>query len=481
MSIDPGAATGPAPSKVRLRLLLVVLSLASFMAALDLFIVNVAFNDIGRDFRGTSVADLSWVLNAYAIVFGALMVPLGRLADRYGRKRGLIAGVLVFTLASQACAASTSFWMLVASRVLQAAGAAALIPASLGVLLSTFPPERRTAAVRIWSASSALAAAAGPVLGGVLVEASWRWVFEVNIPIGLATALAAVILVPASRDGSPADLPDLVGAGLLTVSVGLLSLALVKINDWPGARIAILTAVAVLLLAWFWVRSARRPSPVIEPQLLAVRTFAWSNVTMVLFAIGFSANLLAMIMWLQGTWQYSAVRTGFAIAPAALTVPFTAAVAGRLSGRLPASLITAAGCLLCGIGALALGLSVGRTPAYAAEMLPGLIIGGAGTGLALPTILAAAAEKLPPGRFATGSAVANMSRQIGSVFGVSLLVVVLGTPHTYGAIHRAFTNAWWFIAGALIAAALTAWGMTDREAREARRDDELRSEPASVS
>jgi len=197
--------------RVRRGPVLAVLSVASFMAGLDLFIVNVAFTDIGRDFAGESMADLSWVLNGYAIVFAALLVPLGRLADRYGRKTGLLLGLTVFTLASQACAAAPSLWWLVAFRVVQAAGAAALIPTSLGLLLSAFPAERRGGAVRIWSAASAIAAAAGPAVGGVLVDVSWRWVFEVNVPIGIAAVLLAARLVPDSREGLTARVPDLVG------------------------------------------------------------------------------------------------------------------------------------------------------------------------------------------------------------------------------------------------------------------------------
>jgi len=166
MTVNSQQAGLPA---VRTGAVLTVLSLAAFMASLDLFIVNVAFADIGHDFRGHSLPDLSWVLNGYAIVYAALLVPLGRLADRFGRKAGFLAGLAVFTAASAACAVSTGLWWLVAARVLQAAGAAALTPTSLGLLLAATPPELRVRAVRVWAAVGALAAAAGPVVGGLLV------------------------------------------------------------------------------------------------------------------------------------------------------------------------------------------------------------------------------------------------------------------------------------------------------------------------
>ncbi len=183
--------------------------------ALDLFIVNVAFDTIGRDL-GASLTDLSWVLNAYAIVYAALLVPLGRLADRYGRKEGFLLGLAVFTLASVACAVSPGLWWLVAARVLQAVGAAALTPTSLALLLRGAEPTRRAHAVRVWAATGALAAALGPVVGGLLVHAAWQWVFLVNVPIGVAAPpWRPVRWVPDSRDPGVERVPDLLGAAVL--------------------------------------------------------------------------------------------------------------------------------------------------------------------------------------------------------------------------------------------------------------------------
>lgn len=293
-------------ARVRPARVLVVTSAAAFLAGLDLFIVNVAFRDIGRDFHGVALSELSWVLNGYAIVYAALLVPLGRLADRTSRKAGFLAGLALFTAASAVCAAAPGIGILVAARVVQAVGAAALTPTSLGLLLAVFPPERRARAVRIWPASGALAAAAGPVVGGLLVQASWRWVFLVNVPVGVLAIAATVALVPDSRDPNRGPVPDLIGAVLAAVSVGALALALVQGTDrgWGSVRILGALVAAPLGSALFWARNRRHPVPVVEPGLLRVSSFAWSNAAALAFSTAFAASLLAarLAAWRDPQW-----------------------------------------------------------------------------------------------------------------------------------------------------------------------------------
>lgn len=456
--------TGPADRAASHRVVLTILSLAAFMASLDMFIVNVAFPDISRDFSGSSLSDLSWVLNGYAVLFAALLVPLGRLADRFGRLAGFLAGLFVFTAASAACAASQDLWTLVAFRGLQAVGAAALMPTSLGLLLAATPAEGRVKAVRIWAAVGALAAAFGPVVGGLLVELSWRWVFIVNVPVGVLGLVAARRLVPDSRDDAVTRTPDLFGAVLATIGIGALALGLVQGPHWGWASPRDVTTfvVAGAGLAGFWLRSARHPLPVVELGLLRVRSFAWSNVTGVLFSVAFAGGLLAIVLWLQNVWSYSALRTGLAIAPGPLMVPVFAAVSQRVAHRVPPGALAAIGCTLFAAGTVWFALAVGPTPAYATEMLPGWVVGGIGVGFALPTIMSSATADLPPARSATGSAVVTMARQVGFVLGVSVFVAVIGTPSSYDEVPAAFESAWWVIAGAALLAAVTAFGMTPR-------------------
>ncbi len=451
---------------------LFVLSLAAFMASLDVFIVNVAFDDIGRDFHGVSLADLSWVLNAYTIIYAALLVPAGRLADRYGRKGAFLLGLALFTAASAACAASPGVWWLVAFRGVQAVGAAVLTPASLGLVVASAPAPHRVRSVRIWAATGALAAALGPVVGGLLVEASWRWVFIVNVPVGIGALVAAALVVQRSRNESVQQLPDLLGAGLLAIAIGALTLGLVQGSEWgwTDPRIDAAWAIALGAGAGFLISSARHPAPVIDPALLRVKAFAWSNITALLFAVPFAASLLANILWMQRVWGFSSVETGFAIAPGPLMVPVFTVVALRLASRVSTGRIVAAGCALFGVGGVVISVSVGQVPDYAAAMLPGLLVGGAGVGLALPAILSSATAELPPAQSATGSAVVNMNRQIGTAFGVSLLVAVVGVPVGYAAAHAAFQHVWWALAAVAVLAAGTALGMTPAPRRRSARN-----------
>src|SRR5215475_14256889 len=205
---------------------LLITSVGLFMASLDLFIVNIAFPDLARDFDGASFSSLSWVLNGYAIVFAALLVPAGRIADRVGRKRVFLLGLVVFSLASALCAAAPSVEALVGARVLQAVGGAMMIPTTLGLILPAFPPEQRALAIGIWSAVGGVAAALGPPLGGLVLELSWHWIFLVNVPIGLITALLAIRVLDEVRE--PEDgRPDLLGAVELALGIGALTLGIV--------------------------------------------------------------------------------------------------------------------------------------------------------------------------------------------------------------------------------------------------------------
>ena len=452
-------------------MILLVLCSAAFMALLDVFVVNVAFTSIGDSYSGSDLPDLSWVLNGYTIVYAALLIPAGRLADRHGRKAGFVTGVALFALASLACAFAPTLWWLVAFRVLQAAGAAALTPTSLGLLLTTLPAGRRAGAVKIWATSTALAGAIGPVLGGLLVRASWEWIFLINVPLGAAAIVGAVLLVPETKDDSVTRIPDIVGAVAIALALGGLALALIKGDEWGWTSQSTLVAFAVTVIALVVVaiRMAKHPAPIIDPALLRVRSFFWSNVTAVLFCTAFGAVLPSIILRMQTGLHYNSLITGLAVAPGPLVVPFVAASGQRLGKRVSPSNLVALGNAFIGVAAALMAVSASIEVNYWTQILPGWLLVGVGVGFALPNLLAKATVDLPPARVSTGSAVVNTSRQLGYVLGVTMLVAILGTI-TAGAAESldSFRWGWWAIAAVGVLATLSSFGIaaTARAAKQ---------------
>jgi len=435
-----------------------VLALAVFMSSLDLFIVNLAFPYIGREYHGTSLSSLSWVLNAYTIVFAAVLVPAGRWADRVGRRRIVVAGLAGFSLGSALCALSPGVPELIAARIIQAAGAGLMVPASLSLLLASVPVPGRAKAIGTWSALGALGAALGPVIGGTLVQLSWRWVFWINIPVGLLAVLLAVRMVPESKDQHARGRPDLAGAALLAAAVGLVAFALVKAPGWgwDSARFIEVLAASVACGAMMVWRSRRHHSPVIELSLLRSRTFSGTFAASILYYAAFGAFVLNSVEFLTGVWHYSAIRAGLAIGPGPLMVlPFARVVAPRLVTRLGGpGRVAVIGCLV-NAGAMALWLSqIQAQSAYLTHLLPAQLLGGAGVGLAIPSLLGAGSLSLSPDRFGTGSGILNMARQVGTVLGVAALVAILA--HVSPDPVTTFRHATVLVIGFFAAAGLTA-------------------------
>src|SRR4051794_37405498 len=452
-------------------LVLVIVCAGVVLASLDLFIVNVALPQMGRDFHlsGDGVADLSWVLNAYAIVYASLLVLFGRAAERYPRERAFLVGLAIFVAASAACAAATSVEMLVAFRVVQAAGAALLTPTSLGLILATTSPERRHGAVRTWTAVGGLAAAAGPVVGGLLVAASWRWVFLVNVPIGLVALAIGWRRLPHVA-GQAVPTPDALGAALITGGVGALVLGLVKGTSWGwgDTRTLVALGAGAGALGLFALHTARGRNPLIDRALFGLRSFTGASAVALFFSAAFGAMLLSRVLWMQDVWNWSALRTGLAIAPGPLMVPlFSFLVAGRLTARFGAGAVIAAGSTIFAAGAAWWALALGLEPDYVGDMLGGMILTGIGVGLTLPTLMATGASALPSHSFATGSAVINMLRQIGLAIGVALLVAILGTPGSPAEVLHVYERASWVIAALSFAGGAIGLALLARRPRAA--------------
>jgi len=429
-----------------------------FMSSLDLFIVNIAFPAISKQFDGSSLSSLQWILSGYAIVFAALLVPAGRWADAFGRKRAFLLGLGVFVAASAGCALSPSIDVLIGARVVQAVGGALMLPTSLGLMLPEFGAHERHLAIGVWAATGGIAAAAGPPLGGLLVQADWRLVFLVNVPIGLlGLVLGARTLVERRELG--AARPDVLGALALIVAIGSLVVAIVKGQEWgwgSPAILALLALTAVLLPAIWW-RSERHPAPIIEPSMLRVRSFGLAVGGSVLFFAGFGAMLLTGVLFLTGVWHEDVLTAGLMLFPGPAMATLFSVPSARIGARFGYRLPGVIGSLLFASGSVFFITQTGAHPAYLSEYLPGMMISGAGVGLVIPTLTGAGASSLAPERFATGAAILTMGRQIGAALGVAVLVAVLGSEAGTAA---DFHSAWMItvIGGLATAVTLAAIG-----------------------
>ncbi len=442
------AAARPAPRAPAASpaTVLAIVCVGICLANLDLFIVNVALPNIGRDFRDAPLEDMSWVLNGYAIAYAALLVFFGRVAERYRRNMSFLLGVGLFTLSSAACAAADSVVTLTAFRLVQAAGAALMTPTSLGLLLAAFPPERRDGAVRTWTAIGGLAAALGPVIGGVLVTVNWRWIFLVNVPIGLVAMLVGWWKLP-EVPGHEAPRPHPFDALLVTGGIGGLTFAIVKVNDWgwrsPGIGISFIAAI--VLLAWFVWRCLRSDSPFVDPALFRIRQFTGAALVMAPYSAAFGAMLLSVALWGQTAWGWSALKTGLAIAPGPLLVPITSLLfSGKLIARFGAAAVVTAGIFFFVVGLSYWASVIGLQP-NAALVIMGMIPTGIGVGLTFPTLMGVAASGLRSSSFATGSGVINMIRQAALAIGVAIFVAIVGSPATPVERVAAFHRGWWIM------------------------------------
>lgn len=408
---------------------LVVASLASFMVFLDTQVLFVAFDDIRASFPTVSLATMSWALSAYTIALAAGLVPAGRMADRFGRRRTFMVGLAVFTVASLLCALAPSPAALVAFRVVQALGAAALIPSALALVLTVFPPTRVPVAVAIWGSISALSAAVGPTIGALLVQQwDWRAVFLANVPIGVAALALAPALLPESREHTRRRFPDPLGVLLLAGSLTLVALGIVQSQQWGWWSVRTVGAIAVgaLVLAAFVRRTRMAASPAVDLHLFADRSFRWANVATVVFTIGFTAMFFASIQFTTQVWGYSIVRAGLAMVPGPVVVVLLAPRMGGLATRFGQRALLVPGGLVYAASGVWLMTTMTTTPHYVTDMLPAGLLAGLGVSLVMPQLISAAVQHLPADERAVGSGINQALRQFGATFGVALTVALLG-------------------------------------------------------
>jgi EmrB/QacA subfamily drug resistance transporter len=418
-----------------------IASIAVFLVSLDATVLYAAFPALRHAFPSASAADLSWVLNAYTVVYAALLVPAGRLADLRGRKHIFVTGGAIFIASSIACGFAGSVDVLIVARCVQAIGAALLLPASLAIVLAAFPATKRAVVVSLWGAVSGLAAAVGPSLGTLLVDhLGWEAAFFINVPIGGYALYRAVTTLEESKNPDAGAPLDVVGILMLIVGVGAIAFGLVRseASGWSSPTVIGALAGGAATLAAFVAWARRVPAPAIDLSLFAHRTYRFVNLATLSFGIAFAMMFFSVFWFFTGVWGYSLSHAGIAAAPGPLLVIPTSIVCGRIAARAGHRPLLIGGALLFGAGAVWTSIVPTAQPAYVTAWLPGLILTGIGVGMVLPSLSAAAVAQLPPARFGIGSAVNQAVRQIGSVLGIALAIVLFGRSPTLESFDRVF-------------------------------------------
>jgi EmrB/QacA subfamily drug resistance transporter len=417
---------------------LVAVSFGLFMIMLDNTVVNVALPSIRADL-GISISELEWVVNAYALTFGVLLLTGGKLADLLGRRRIFIAGLVVFTAASLWCGLAGSAGSLIAARSVQGVGAAMLNPATLSIITATFPPRQRGTAIGIWAGVSALSLAIGPLVGGILTERiSWSWIFFVNIPVGILAIVAARLFVDETRDTSREQRLDL--PGLATSAVGLFALTygLIETNThaWGSARVLGLLTLAAVALGAFVVLELRQRLPMLDLSLFRNPTFSGANATMALVGVAMFGVFFYNSLFIQNVLGYSAIQTGATFLPMTVLIMLVAPFAGRLSDRLGPRWLMGAGMTLLTVSLL-LFATLDESSTFWA-ILPGLVVGGLGLAITMAPTMAAAMSSVPVDKAGVGSAVINSMRQVGGSLGIAVMGTLVATSVSVGQFSPAY-------------------------------------------
>ena len=404
--------------------MLAIVAVAQFMVVLDATIVNVALPTIKVDV-GFSEQSLSWVLNAYTLIFGGFLLLGGRLADRLGRRRLFVAGIAVFSGASLICGLSQSEGMLLIARGLQGLGGAMVSPAALSILLTTFAEgSERNRALAVWGAIAGAGGAVGLLLGGVIVELlSWRWVFFVNVPVGAVVLALAPRIVPESRSEAASEGGyDVEGAVAITLGTIALVFTLIKADSWgwTSGRTLAGFAIAVVLIVAFVVIERRHADPLVPLRIFSNRGLAASNVTFLLVAAALFGMFFFCTLYLQQVLGYSALETGVAYLPLSLILIGASALASGLVDRFGPKAVLSVGLLVSAAGFVLLTRVDGHGD-YASHVLPAMIVLGAGLGLSFVPITIAGTNGVAAADSGLASGLLNTTQQVGGSLGLAIL------------------------------------------------------------
>ena len=424
---------------------LVAVAVGLFMIMLDNTVVNVALPSIRKNL-GISISELEWVVNAYALTFGVLLLSGGKLADLLGRRRIYVVGLIIFTVSSLACALATGPEVLIGARTVQGIGAALMNPATLSIITATFPPRQRGTAIGIWAGVSALALAFGPIVGGLLTEKiNWSWIFYINIPIGVIGVLGALAFIDETRDSSHEqrlDVPGLVASG---VGLFALTYGLIETNDhsWTSTRVLSLLAFALLALVAFALLELRQRLPMLDLSLFRNPTFAGANAAMLLVGLAMFGIFFYNSLFLQNILGYGAIKTGASFLPMTVLIILVAPAAGKISDRVGARWLMGVGMTLLAVSLTLFG-TLDEQSSFL-NILPGLLVGGFGMAITMAPTTAAAMGSVPVDKAGVGSAVINSMRQVGGSLGIAIMGALVATRVTVSPFNPRFPAE--FVAG----------------------------------
>ncbi|MDQ2755809.1 MAG: MFS transporter [Actinomycetota bacterium] len=441
--------------------------LGSGMAMLDSTVVNVAVVRIGADL-GASLADLQWVTNGYLVTMASLILLGGSLGDRLGRRRVFVVGVLWFALASAACGVAQSPAQLIVARVVQGVGAAMLVPGSLSMIHASIRPPDRARAIGAWTGLGGIASAAGPFVGGWLVQyASWRWAFLINAPLGTLTVVVALRAVPDTRDAQADHHLDVRGALTATLALAVTTYGFIEAQALGATRAASVVLAGLLLLAGFVVLEDRQRHPMVPPRLFASRQFTGANLMTLLTYAALGAVLFFLTLQLQTTLGYPPLAAGLATLPLTVLMLLLAARGGALAARIGPRLPMTVGPLTCAAGVLLLS-RVGAGDGYLLGVLPGVVVFGLGLCLLVAPLTATVLDAAPDRYAGVASGVNNAVARTGSLLAVAALPAAVGLSGADyarpGALSSGFQAAMLVAAALLTAGAAVSWALIRNDA-----------------
>ena len=451
-------AQKPVVDERHAKLTLAIAALAAMATYLDTTILFVAFPGITESFSNSSPSLLSWVLNAYTIVFAALLVPAGKLADRLGQRRAFLTGSAIFSVASLACGLAPTATLLIAARVFQGAGAAILVPASLALVMAAFPRDKLPQVIAIWGAIGALSAALGPSLGAVIIDSfGWRWAFFINLPIGVVTIVAGLRFLTETRDSS-VRIPSFVGVALLVVAMGTLLYGLVESDTvgWRSAQTVVTLIIGVTLMGVFVAHQRTTESPTLDPELFELRNFRWGNLAMLSFNVGFTAMFFGLILFLVEVWGWSILKAGLGVAPGPAIAAYFAARFGKLAGQIGQRPLVILGGLVAAASGLYRVLLLDADVEYLVDFGVPLLLSAVSIGLVFPQVTSVAVQAVPANRVGVGGATTQAVRQFGGSLGVALTIALLGSATGTLELVSRFDRIWWLVVLGGVATALCA-------------------------